>query len=176
MKHRHHLLSVALLLALTACGGGKPGTAPASSPSASSPSASSPSAGSPSASGPSATRTSSPAGAPSASRTPSASPAGWVPTSAAYPDVCRSALPQQARDTLGLIAKGGPYPYRSDGIVFENREGRLPREKSGYYHEYTVITPGAPTRGARRIVTGEAGQQYWTEDHYGSFSEVDSRC
>ncbi|MGW4649343.1 ribonuclease domain-containing protein [Kitasatospora sp. NPDC004289] len=162
MKHRHHLLAVALLLALTGCGSGKPEAA--SSPSAASGSA----------------RPSSPAPRPSppptASAPAAASPTGWVPTSAAYPDVCRSALPQQARDTLGLIARGGPYPYRSDGIVFENREGRLPREKGDYYHEYTVVTPGAPTRGARRIVTGSAGQQYWTPDHYDTFSEIDSRC
>lgn len=102
--------------------------------------------------------------------------AGWVPTSAAYADVCRTQLPVQARDTLALIAKGGPHPYRSDGVVFENREGRLPRERSGYYHEYTVVTPGSPTRGARRVVTGAAGEQYWTADHYGSFEEIDGRC
>ncbi|MER5864463.1 ribonuclease domain-containing protein [Kitasatospora sp. NPDC002040] len=106
-----------------------------------------------------------------------AAPSGWVPTSTAYADVCRTGLPVQARDTLALIAKGGPYPYRSDGIVFENREGRLPRMKSGgYYHEYTVVTPGSPTRGARRVVTGAAGEQYWTPDHYDTFAEIDDRC
>ncbi|KQV05552.1 MULTISPECIES: ribonuclease domain-containing protein [unclassified Kitasatospora] len=102
--------------------------------------------------------------------------AGWVPTSAAYADVCRTKLPVQARDTLALVAKGGPYPYRSDGIVFENREGRLPRMKGDYYHEYTVVTPGSPTRGARRVVTGSAGEQYWTADHYDTFEEIDARC
>ncbi|MGW4378633.1 ribonuclease [Kitasatospora sp. NPDC004531] len=110
---------------------------------------------------------------------PAKSPADrptWVPTSTALADVCRSKLPAQALDTLGLIAKGGPYPYRSDGIVFENRESRLPREKAGYYHEYTVVTPGSDDRGARRVVTGGAGEQYWTADHYGTFQEIDSRC
>ncbi|BFV59402.1 hypothetical protein KCMC57_up45060 [Kitasatospora sp. CMC57] len=102
--------------------------------------------------------------------------AGWVPSSAAYADVCRTALPVQARDTLALIARGGPYPYRSDGIVFENREGRLPRKKRDYYHEYTVVTPGSPTRGALRVVTGAAGEQYWTGDHYDTFEEIDARC
>ncbi|MEV0191385.1 ribonuclease domain-containing protein [Kitasatospora purpeofusca] len=123
---------------------------------------------------------------PSAPATPSAtSPAtppataagtGWVPTDPALADVCRTRLPDQARDTLGLIAKGGPYPYRSDGIVFENRESRLPRKTSGYYHEFTVVTPGSGDRGARRVVTGDSGEQYWTADHYATFQEIDSRC
>ncbi|WP_082526398.1 ribonuclease domain-containing protein [Kitasatospora sp. MBT63] len=101
---------------------------------------------------------------------------GWVPSSSALADVCRSALPRQAADTLALIAAGGPYPYRSDGVVFENRERRLPRQRSGYYHEYTVTTPGSADRGTRRVVTGAAGEQYWSADHYGSFQEIDSRC
>ncbi|WP_354640234.1 ribonuclease domain-containing protein [Kitasatospora camelliae] len=101
---------------------------------------------------------------------------GWVPNSAALADVCRTRLPPQALDTLGLIVRGGPYPYRSDGVVFENRENRLPRQRSGYYHEFTVVTPGSADRGARRIVMGTAGEQYWTADHYDSFQEIDSRC
>src|SRR5262249_16743478 len=44
-------------------------------------------------------------------------------------------LPPQARQTLALIAQGGPFPYRQDGQVFQNRERRLPRQPSGYYHE-----------------------------------------
>ncbi|MFC8447769.1 ribonuclease [Kitasatospora sp. NPDC057223] len=107
----------------------------------------------------------------------SAAPAGgWTPDSAALADVCRTKLPGQARDTLTLIARGGPYPYRSDGIVFENRESRLPRQRTGYYHEYTVVTPGSGDRGTRRVVTGGAGEQYWTADHYASFQEIDARC
>ncbi|MFE2720928.1 ribonuclease [Kitasatospora sp. NPDC059327] len=119
---------------------------------------------------PSAPRPSPPAG------TTPAPAGGWVPTDPALADVCRTKLPTQALDTLGLIAKGGPYPYRSDGIVFENRENRLPRKASGYYHEYTVVTPGSGDRGARRVVTGVIGEQYWTADHYGSFQEIDARC
>ncbi|WP_329951522.1 ribonuclease domain-containing protein [Streptomyces sp. BE303] len=116
-----------------------------------------------------------PAGTASAPGTPA--PAGtWVPTDPAMADVCRTGLPVQARDTLGLIAKGGPYPYRSDGIVFENRESRLPRKTSGYYHEFTVVTPGSADRGARRVVTGESGEQFWTADHYATFQEIDVRC
>ncbi|GAA1384607.1 hypothetical protein GCM10009639_06220 [Kitasatospora putterlickiae] len=115
---------------------------------------------------------------PSAPATPPAATAAttWVPTDPAMADVCRTKLPAQALDTLGLIAKGGPYPYRSDGIVFENRENRLPRETSGYYHEFTVVTPGSADRGARRVVTGDSGEQYWTADHYGTFQEIDARC
>ncbi|MFI6443912.1 ribonuclease [Kitasatospora sp. NPDC050543] len=91
--------------------------------------------------------------------------------------VCRTALPSQARDTLNLIAKGGPFPYSQDGIVFQNREGVLPSKSSGYYHEYTVRTPGSTTRGARRIVTGKAyHEDYYTADHYASFRKVDFGC
>lgn len=91
--------------------------------------------------------------------------------------ICYSALPSQAHDTLDLIAQGGPFPYSQDGVVFSNREGVLPSQSSGYYHEYTVITPGSPTRGARRIVTGEADQEdYYTSDHYATFNLIDFGC
>jgi ribonuclease T1 len=80
-------------------------------------------------------------------------------------------LPTEARDTLALIARGGPYPHRQDGAVFENRERRLPSRARGYYREFTVRTPGERTRGARRIVTGgDPPSQFWyTDDHYASF-------
>ncbi|GHE01107.1 ribonuclease domain-containing protein [Streptomyces alanosinicus] len=91
--------------------------------------------------------------------------------------ICYGDLPSQAHDTLDLIAQGGPYPYSQDGVVFSNREGVLPSQSSGYYHEYTVITPGSPTRGARRIVTGEQNQEdYYTSDHYATFNLVDFSC
>ncbi|MFJ3715418.1 ribonuclease domain-containing protein [Streptomyces sp. NPDC090057] len=91
--------------------------------------------------------------------------------------VCYGALPSQAHDTLDLIDKGGPFPYSQDGTVFQNRESVLPGQRSGYYHEYTVITPGSPTRGARRIVTGEKTQEdYYTSDHYATFDLVDFGC
>ncbi|MEV8534051.1 ribonuclease domain-containing protein [Streptomyces sp. NPDC051211] len=82
------------------------------------------------------------------------------------------ALPQQARDTLSLIDEGGPYPYRQDGTVFGNFERQLPRQKRGYYHEFTVQTPGERDRGARRIVTGRGGEFYYTDDHYQTFKAV----
>ncbi|MFV6030150.1 ribonuclease domain-containing protein [Streptomyces sp. NPDC056264] len=88
------------------------------------------------------------------------------------PTVRAADLPPEARKTLGLIARGGPYPYAKDGAVFSNFERILPREPRGYYREYTVRTPGERDRGARRIVTGRNGEIYWTDDHYESFREV----
>lgn len=84
-----------------------------------------------------------------------------------------SSLPSQATDTYRLIRSGGPYPYSQDGTTFQNREGILPAKSSGYYAEFTVKTPGASTRGARRIVTGSGGEYYYTADHYASFVVVD---
>ncbi|OLF09631.1 ribonuclease domain-containing protein [Actinophytocola xanthii] len=82
-------------------------------------------------------------------------------------------LPPEATDTAELIAAGGPFPYPQDGTVFGNREDLLPDCAQGYYHEYTVETPGLPHRGARRIVTGSAGEHFFTDDHYASFVLVD---
>jgi len=81
-------------------------------------------------------------------------------------------LPTEARATVALIRKGGPFPYAKDGAVFGNREGQLPRQKRGYYKEYTVKTPGERTRGARRIITGAGGELYYTEDHYNHFRRI----
>ncbi|MFE1441645.1 ribonuclease domain-containing protein [Streptomyces sp. NPDC058739] len=107
--------------------------------------------------------------------TVSAVPAGAAPT--AVGDICHSDLPSQAYDTLRPIDQGGPFPYSQDGAVFYNREGVLPRHTTGYYHEYTVKTPGSSTRGARRIVTGQATQEdYYTADHYATFDLIDYSC
>ena len=81
-------------------------------------------------------------------------------------------LPTQARTTLARIAAGGPFPYDRDGVTFANRERLLPRERYGYYREYTVTTPGEDDRGARRVVAGTAGERYYSADHYDSFSRV----
>ncbi|WP_058042431.1 ribonuclease domain-containing protein [Streptomyces roseifaciens] len=115
---------------------------------------------------------------------PLAAPAAPVAVTAPAPaavkavgDICKSALPSQAHDTLRLIDAGGPFPYPKDGTVFSNREGVLPKHDSGYYHEYTVKTPGSPDRGARRIVTGEGNHEdYYTGDHYATFNRIDFSC
>lgn len=80
-------------------------------------------------------------------------------------------LPAEARTTIDLIQRGGPFPHRQDGTVFSNREQRLPQRPRGYYREYTVDTPGLDHRGARRIVTGgdPAEAWYYTSDHYETF-------
>nr|WP_246280111.1 ribonuclease domain-containing protein [Nocardioides daedukensis] len=88
------------------------------------------------------------------------------------PQIDEDDLPEEARETLELIDDGGPYPYERDGIVFGNREGILPDRPRGTYHEYTVETPGVEHRGARRIVTGRAGEFFWTENHYESFESI----
>lgn len=84
----------------------------------------------------------------------------------------RTPVPPEALLTLELIDSGGPFPWDRDGVVFENREGRLPEKPRGYYREYTVKTPGERSRGARRIIAGQNGERYYTGDHYQSFQPV----
>jgi len=81
-------------------------------------------------------------------------------------------LPPEARETLALIQRGGPFPYARDGSEFHNREGLLPGRPRGYYREYTVTTPGARGRGGRRIVAGREGERYYTGDHYRTFRRI----
>jgi ribonuclease T1 len=88
------------------------------------------------------------------------------------PEIKASELPAEARQTLELIARGGPYPYSRDNVPFGNFERVLPQKASGYYREFTVRTPGEPDRGARRIVAGNAGEKYYTDDHYESFTFI----
>jgi len=92
------------------------------------------------------------------------------------PVVALSELPVQARETLALIRRGGPFRFDRDGVVFGNREGELPAKPHGYYHEYTVPTPNSRTRGARRIVCGgdipSLAECYYSDDHYQSFKRI----
>ena len=81
-------------------------------------------------------------------------------------------LPPEARQTLLLIKRGGPFPYPRDGITFGNRERLLPLQARNYYREYTVPTPGVKHRGARRIVAGGADEYWYTADHYRSFKRI----
>ena len=92
-------------------------------------------------------------------------------------------LPREAQATLALIKAGGPFPYAKDGTVFGNYERILPRQKRGYYTEYTVKTPGLRNRGPRRIIAGKgttgdpatSGEYWYTADHYQSFRRIKER-
>ncbi len=92
-------------------------------------------------------------------------------STAKYRDPLPAFLPAEARATIELIQRGGPYPHRQDGSTFSNRERQLPQRPRGYYREYTVDTPGLDHRGAKRIVTGgdPPDAWYYTDDHYESF-------
>ena len=96
---------------------------------------------------------------------------GLSPTS-----IATSALPREARAPLERIRSGGPFPSQRDGVVFSNRERILPAQPRGYYHEYTVPTPGVTTRGARRIVCGgnpaTLAECYYSDDHYKTFRRI----
>jgi ribonuclease T1 len=94
----------------------------------------------------------------------------------ALTEVAASALPREAREVLAQIRVGGPFRYERDGVAFGNREHLLPAQPRGYYHEYTVPTPGASSRGARRIVCGGSQRAplacYYSADHYQSFARI----
>lgn len=101
-----------------------------------------------------------------------------APTTAGVPTCPLATLPPEAADTVRLIRSDGPFPFpHNDGVVFGNRERHLPDQSRGYYHEYTVITPGARNRSTKRIITGGAPitnprQYFYTADHYDSFCLV----
>ena len=91
--------------------------------------------------------------------------------------VALAELPREAQQTEGLIRAGGPFPYAKDGATFGNRERQLPQRDRGFYREYTVPTPGANNRGARRIVCGGIPVRqpevcYYTDDHYANFRRI----
>jgi ribonuclease T1 len=105
-----------------------------------------------------------------------AAPLGARSMAGALPEVALTDLPKEARATYALIVKGGPFPFERDGVAFGNREKILPPAPRGYYHEYTVPTPGAKNRGARRIICGGRKTApeacYYTGDHYQSFRRI----
>ncbi len=105
----------------------------------------------------------------------------WFGNAATNDTIAQSALPKEGKKTLELIQQGGPFPYKDkDGSTFGNREGNLPKQKRGYYTEYTVKTPYARNRGAKRIVAGKgatgdpatSGEYFYTDDHYATFKRV----
>jgi ribonuclease T1 len=114
--------------------------------------------------------------APQRDNTPAVAPGGLLIATPrpgdAFPTIKRNRLPPEAMTTLDLLAHNGPFPYRQDGVVFQNREGLLPTKANGYYHEYTVKTPGSADRGARRIIRGAPGELYYTDDHYATFERI----
>ena len=100
---------------------------------------------------------------------------------AVFGTVTLATLPAEARQTYTLIRSGGPFPFAKDGVTFGNYENALPKRRRGYYHEYTVPTPRAKNRGARRIVCGgeaadwarkQPAACYYTDDHYATFREI----
>lgn len=95
---------------------------------------------------------------------------GWPKLNGAVRDPAER---RQVLQTLELIERGGPFPYPRDGITFNNREKQLPAHPRGWYREYTVPTPGAHNRGARRVIRGKNGETYYTRDHYRSFVRLD---
>ena len=103
-------------------------------------------------------------------------PSGNARESGERSEIAIGRLPAEARDMLRLIRAGGPFAYERDGVTFGNREHLLPAQRRGYYHEYTVATPGARNRGARRIICGGARRApdvcYYTDDHYASFRRI----
>jgi ribonuclease T1 len=157
------LVAAAMLVGWLVTGGGQepgPGATTATEPSSPS----------------SASTSSSPSDQLTESNTPSSEPPA-TPSSGTDPDsglpyVDEATLPAEARDVLDRIDAGGPFKYPdNDDITFENREELLPDRPVGYYREYTVET--APrVRGPRRIVTGDGGEHYWTDDHYDSFARI----
>lgn len=171
-KHRLQLAAgvllvlVALWLVLGDATGDGEGGAAGSSTTASSSSRSATS----SVATPSSTRRPTPS---STGRTTSSSPKGERTPDSGLPTIAASELPREGRETLRLIHRGGPFPYDRDGITFQNRERILPAQPRGYYAEYTVPTPGESDRGARRLVAGDDGDVYFTDDHYRSFRQVE---
>jgi len=86
--------------------------------------------------------------------------------------ILKKDLPSEASDTLKNIENGPPYPYKTDGTIFRNRENLLPIKTSGYYAEFTVETLKIGSRGTKRIIRGSGGETYYTDDHYKTFKEI----
>ncbi|MEM5311142.1 ribonuclease [Paraburkholderia sp. JHI869] len=107
---------------------------------------------------------------------PAQSASGASAASGTLVTVTKTQLPAEAAETLRLIKSGGPFPFADDGVLFRNTALLLPKHPRGYYHTYTVRTPGATDRGLRRIVCGgprkQTGDCYYTDDYYVSFKRI----
>lgn len=82
------------------------------------------------------------------------------------------------KPTLDRIASGGTNPHRNDGSVFKNLPDRitgqsgLPIHPTGYYKEYVQPTPNISGPGPQRIIVGQSGEAYYTNDHYKTFIKI----
>jgi ribonuclease T1 len=99
-------------------------------------------------------------------------PSSGCPAITADDTVTIDRLPPEAAETLQAIDAGPPYPFKKDGTVFQNREKVLPKQANGYYHEFTVVTPGSSDRGARRVIAGDCDERWYTDDHYATFQLI----
>ena len=97
------------------------------------------------------------------------------------PAITLQALPQHGQQVYALVLQGGPFQFDKDGSVFGNREQILPKQKRGYYREYTVAANRfTPARGAKRIVCGgwtprQPDDCYYSGDHYASFMRIQAQ-
>jgi RHS repeat-associated protein len=76
------------------------------------------------------------------------------------------------KPTLDRIASGGKFPHTTDGSIFKNMEGLLPKQNAGYYKEFVHPTPGVKGPGAMRVVIGQGGEMWFTPDHYKTFIPI----
>ncbi len=81
-------------------------------------------------------------------------------------------LPQQPRGCTSdtLLTKSAACGRRCEAGA-PAPKGSAPPCRARY-HEYTVKTPGARNRGARRIVCGKPVECYYTANHYRTFKRI----
>lgn len=107
-----------------------------------------------------------------------AHPAEHRPNSSGIAECTVSSLPREAKKQIDDIRNDAPPDDgAADGKHFGNYEKRLPQQKSSYYREYTVKTPGLNHRGERRIVVGGGKKTdpdvwYYSDDHFESFCQI----
>lgn len=88
-------------------------------------------------------------------------------------------IPKNVLDVLSFVRDNGCAPENFvGGRTFQNREKRLPKTAPGgrkiTYREWDVHpkTPGK-NRGPDRLVTGDDGSAWYTDDHYKTFKKLD---
>ncbi len=93
---------------------------------------------------------------------------------------------------MSNIYYGKETGWPKDGITFQNKENRLPKQANGYYREYTIVPKGRQhdayqislggktytvgvlqsARGPERIITGGNKEIFYTPDHYVTFVKL----